>query len=69
MDLFLAHYNTLSTTRNPLQLPATTCHAIVHLQPPIPENPYIFSGTLILNIVSTLKITFFTPMQSARRAC
>ena len=30
---------------------------------------YIFSGTLILNMVSTLKMTFFTPMHRARRAC
>ena len=30
---------------------------------------YIFSGTLILNMVSTLKMTFFTPMHKARRAC
>ena len=30
---------------------------------------YIFSGTLILNMVSTLKMAFFTPMHRARRAC
>ena len=30
---------------------------------------YIFSGTVILNMVSTLKMTFFTPMHRARRAC
>ena len=30
---------------------------------------YIVSGTVILKRVSTLKITFFTARQSARRAC
>ena len=39
------------------------------LQQPLLILFYIFSGTLILNIVSTLKITFFTPMHRARRAC
>ena len=33
------------------------------------ETAYIFSGTLILNMVSALKMTFLTPMQRARRAC
>ena len=32
------------------------------------ERAYIFSGTLILNMVSTLKMTFLTPMQRAKRA-
>lgn len=39
------------------------------LQQPLLIIFYIFSGTLILNMVSTLKITFFTPMHRARRAC
>ena len=39
------------------------------LQQPFLIIFYIFSGTLILNMVSTLKITFFTPMHRARRAC
>ena len=39
------------------------------LQQPLLILFYIFSGTLILNMVSTLKITFFTPMHRARRAC
>ena len=39
------------------------------LQQPLLILFYIFSGTLILNMVSTLKITFFTPMHRAKRAC
>ena len=35
----------------------------------IRRETYIFSGTLILNMVSTLKMAFLTPMQRARRAC
>ena len=39
------------------------------LQQPLLIIFYIFSGTLILNMVSTLKITFFTPMHRAKRDC